>query len=239
MAPLTKVLVTTTIKSITRMICNIHAEQLELVPKQGPLIIVCNHVNFLDVPIIFTHLLPRQVTGFAKIETWNNPLLGYLFTLWEAIPLRRGEADHTAIRRALAALQGGKIIAMAPEGTRSRTGQLGPAHGGIVTLASMSGAPILPLVYYGGEAIHQNLSRFRRTEFRIVVGKPFYIQTNGVKINSPIRKRISDEIMYQLAALLPPVYRGIYTNVETASHDYLYFPSEITGQGYREGQREG
>ena len=77
---------------------------------------------------MFTHLQPRKVTAFAKAETWDNPFMGYLFDLWGAIPIQRGEADTTAFRMALKALQEGKILAITPEGTRSGNGQLAHGH---------------------------------------------------------------------------------------------------------------
>ena len=52
-------IVTTSIKSITRILCNVDDSQLINVPDQGPLIIACNHINFMEVPLIYTHLQPR------------------------------------------------------------------------------------------------------------------------------------------------------------------------------------
>ncbi len=70
--------VNTTIKSLTHVLCKINDEQLAKVPKHGPLILVANHINFLDIPIVFTHLQPRPVTGFIKSETWDNPVMAFL-----------------------------------------------------------------------------------------------------------------------------------------------------------------
>jgi 1-acyl-sn-glycerol-3-phosphate acyltransferase len=103
------------------------------------LILVANHINFLEVPIMFTHLQPRPVTGFAKVETWNNPAMGALFDLWGAIPLKRGSADTVAFKRGLEVLEAGKILAVAPEGTRSGNGMLQKGHPGVVMLALRSG----------------------------------------------------------------------------------------------------
>ena len=89
--------VNTTIKGLTRAICRVDDSQLVHVPERGPLIIVANHVNFLEVPLLFTHLQPRPVTGFAKAETWDNPAMALLFNLWGAIPLERGEADKLSL----------------------------------------------------------------------------------------------------------------------------------------------
>ena len=80
----------------------------------GPLIQVSNHINFLEIPVLYTHLQPRRITTLAKAETWDNPVLGYLFDMGDGIPLHRGEADVGAIRRALGVLAAGEILAIAP-----------------------------------------------------------------------------------------------------------------------------
>ncbi len=215
--------VNTSLKGLTRLLCRVDDAHLARVPATGPLILVANHINFLEVPLIYTHLMPRPVTGFAKAETWDNPAMALLFDLWQAIPLRRGEADLEAMRQALSVLQAGGILAVAPEGTRSGHGRLGRGYPGVVLLAQMSGAPLLPIVYYGGESFRENIKRLRRTDFHIVVGQPFSIQTEGVSVNREVRQQIADEIMYQLAALLPPTYRGHYSDLEAATHTYLRF----------------
>lgn len=215
--------VNTTIKALTQVLCRIESESLRHVPSKGPLILVCNHVNFLDVPVLYTRLLPRPVTGLAKAETWQDPVLGPLFELWGGIPIRRGEADTSAIRLALTALSQGKIVAIAPEGTRSGTGILQQGHSGIVSVALHSKAPLLPLVYYGGETFHQNVRKLRRTDFHIRVGKPFYLKIPEQTLVREIRQRITDEIMLELAALLPQQYHGFYTNMQHTSRQYLQY----------------
>lgn len=214
---------TQTIKGLTQLMCRIDAAELAKVPRQGPLLLVCNHINFLDVPLVYTHLQPRPVTGFAKAETWDNPLMGQLFDLWGAIPIRRGEPDLHAIRRGLQALKEGKILAVAPEGTRSGDGCLRRGHAGIVILAEHSQAPLLPLVYYGGETYWQNIKRLRKTDFHIRVGRLFRLRLDKVSLNRTIRQKITDEIMYQLAILLPPEYRGEYADLSRSSTEYIEF----------------
>jgi 1-acyl-sn-glycerol-3-phosphate acyltransferase len=220
----TTIMVNNTIKGLTRILCRVEDKQLDRVPFNGPLILVTNHVNFLDVPLLYTHLLPRPITGFAKAETWDNPAMAYLFNLWQAIPIRRGEPDRKAIRLGLEALRNGKILAIAPEGTRSGHGRLGKGRGGVVMLALLSGAPLLPVVYYGGEILSQNLTHLQRTEFHIVVGNHFYIRSEEGRVDRTIRQQMADEVMYQLAALLPTYYRGNYSDLMRASEIYLKFP---------------
>jgi 1-acyl-sn-glycerol-3-phosphate acyltransferase len=215
--------VTTSIKSLTRILCNIDDTQLINVPDHGPLIIVSNHINFMDVPVMYTHLQPRTITGFAKAETWDNPAMGLLFDLWGAIPIQRGEADTNAFRSALEALRKGKILAIAPEGTRSGHGRLGRGLPGIIVLAHRSQAPILPLVYYGGERLRDNINRFKRTDFHIRVGKLFRLQFPEGKLDREIRNKMVDEIMYQIAELLPEVYRGYYSDLLKLTTNYLNF----------------
>jgi 1-acyl-sn-glycerol-3-phosphate acyltransferase len=211
------------IKGLTAALCRVEAGQLAHVPAQGPLIIVTNHVNFLEIPVIYTRLTPRPMTAFAKIETWDSAFLGWLFDLWEIIPIHRGEPDTTAVKRGLQALKDGYILTIAPEGTRSNDGHLLRGQPGVVMMALLSGAPLLPLVHYGHENYQQNFRRFRRSDFHTVVGYPFRLEKSNQKVTKVIRQKMVDEIMYQLAALLPPGYRGEYADLSKATEQYLRF----------------
>jgi 1-acyl-sn-glycerol-3-phosphate acyltransferase len=223
---LTYWLVTSTIRGLTHVLCRIDAAELAQIPAQGPLIVVANHVNFLEVPIMYTHLQPRPGTGFAKAETWDSPVGGFLFGLWNAIPLRRGEADVVAIRAAIEALNQGYIVAVAPEGTRSGDGRMQRGKPGVVMLALRSGAPLLPVAYYGAEDYKQHFSRLRRAPFHVRVGRPFRLDPHGVRVTQQVRQQMVDEIMYQVAALLPATYRGVYSDLPAASATYLCLPAE-------------
>jgi 1-acyl-sn-glycerol-3-phosphate acyltransferase len=218
-------LVNATIKRLVRMVCRVDDGQVGRIPTQGPLIIVSNHVNFIEPPVVYTHLLPRPMTFFAKVETWDNKLIGPLFDMWGGIPLKRGAADVGAIRLGLAALENGTILAVAPEGTRSEDGILRKGLPGVVTMALRSGAPILPMACYGHEDFWDNLTHFRRTDFQIEVGYPFTLETNDIPATREVRGQMVDEIMYQIAALLPPSYRGFYADLPNATEAYLRFPA--------------
>ncbi|MHB1354805.1 MAG: lysophospholipid acyltransferase family protein [Anaerolineae bacterium] len=221
-------LVNTSLKLILRTLCRVDDTQLPLIPEHGPLILVANHINFLDAPMIATHLLPRPLTGFAKIETWDNPFLARLFDMWGAIPIHRGEGDIAAFRKAEKALADGKILAIAPEGTRSGHGQLQRGHAGVVLLAQRSGAPLMPMVYYGNELFQENFRRLKRTPFHIAVGKRFHLRAPA-RARPDERQAIADEIMYQLAKLLPSRYRGYYADLTQISTRYLDFSASLNG----------
>lgn len=223
---LTSRLINGTIRRLVRMVCRVDDGQVVRIPAQGPLIIVSNHINFLEPLVVYTHLLPRPMAFFAKVESWDNKLIGFVFDMWGGIPLKRGSADIGAIRLGLEALENGTILAVAPEGTRSGDGVLGKGHPGVVIMALRSGAPLLPMAVYQHEKFWDNITHLRRTDFRIVVGHPFTLQANGESVTREMRQQMIDEIMYQMAALLPPSYRGPYANLSAATETYLRFPEK-------------
>lgn len=200
------------VKLGTEILCRIDAPNLDDIPHKGPLIVISNHTGQLEVPVFFGQLANRPITGWAKVESWDNAFLRWLFDVWGLIPVRRGEADTSALRQALQALERGYLFGIAPEGTRNKTGRLKRAHPGAVMLAVHSGAPILPVAHWGGENFLRNLSRLRRTDFHIRVGKPFKLELDGVKMTREVRQQIADEMMLRIAELLPPEYHGEYAN---------------------------
>jgi len=216
-------IVNAVIKTIVRTVCRIDDAELAKVPDKGPLIIITNHVTFLEAPVVYTHLMPRPLTAYSKTESWDKSFRGWLFDLWEIIPLRRGEADLTAIRKGLQVLREGTILTIAPEGTRSGTGVLAEGLPGAVTVALRSKAPIIPVATYGHENLTENLKRLRRTDFHIRVGEIFHLYQPSGKVTRQIRKQMIDEMMYRIAALLPEEYRGVYADLENATQEYLIF----------------
>ncbi len=209
------------IRVYTRITCRIDAPDLHKFPSQGPVIAIANHTGQIEVPMLFAHLQPRQLTGWAKVEAWENPLLRWVFGVWGAIPVRRGEADMKALKLALKALEEGKIFGLAPEGTRNYDGKLKRALPGTVIIALHSGAPIIPIAHWGGEVYLKNLKRLKRTDFHIRVGEPFTINVEGVRVTGEIRQQIVDEMMYELAKLLPEEYRGVYSDMSKATRQYI------------------
>lgn len=197
-----------------RITCRLHVgKELDKIPMKGPLIVVSNHTGQIEVPVVFALLQPRKFTGWAKVETWDNWFLNWVFNLWGMIPIRRGEADTSALRKAEAALANGMIFGIAPEGTRNKTGRLLRAYPGAVLLAVRTGVPILPLAHWGGEVYLTNLKRLKRTDFYIRVGEPFKLELDGVKMTREVRQQIADEMMLRIAELMPLEYHGEYENV--------------------------
>jgi len=209
------------IRAVFSAVCRVDARQLERIPGQGPAIVVANHINFLESPVMVSWLDNPAVTGIAKRESWKNPLFYFLFNLWEIIPIDRGLVDREAFNRAQEALQNGKLLAVAPEGTRSKTGQLLKAKPGVAVIAARSGAPIIPVALWGHEGFWSNLKRLRRTPVNIEVGQPFKLTAEGASLSREVREAVADEIMYKIAELLPERYRGEYAFDAPLEYKYL------------------
>jgi 1-acyl-sn-glycerol-3-phosphate acyltransferase len=212
-------------RAITGAILRVDAEQLVRIPLRGPLLIIVNHVNFLELPVIYPRIPSDMGTGFSKIQNWSNPIYRLLFNNWDVIPIDRDSFDISAMRKGFEALDQGKILFITPEGTRSHDGRLQLGKPGVAMMALHNNAPVWPVACYGGEAISANLRRLRRTEYHVVVGNPFQVVTGEARVTGAVRQSIADAMMYQIAALLPPQYRGAYTDVTAASEGYLWFPS--------------
>jgi 1-acyl-sn-glycerol-3-phosphate acyltransferase len=104
----------------------------------------------------------------------------------------------------------GQLLYVAPEGTRSYTGLLRRGNPGVVTLALRSGAPIVPVVHFGGESFWHNVKRLRRTPVTLRAGRSFRIKVPSGGVNRRLRQEIVDEVMKYMASLLPEEYRGHY-----------------------------
>jgi 1-acyl-sn-glycerol-3-phosphate acyltransferase len=211
------------VRELTNLLFKVDADDLKRIPLEGPIIIIVNHVNFLELPMIYPRIRSNLGIGFSKEENWDNIVYRLLFNFWELIPISRDEIDITALRRGLEALKNNRILFITPEGTRSHDGQLLRGKPGAAWIAQKSAVPVWPIACYGGEDFKEDLSKLRRTDYHIRVGEPFRVKVTDQRVTSEIRQEIVDEMMYQIAALLPPQYRGEYANLEEASEKYLTF----------------
>jgi 1-acyl-sn-glycerol-3-phosphate acyltransferase len=184
------------------------------------LILVVNHINFLEVPLIYTLLLPRKVCGIIKKETWDNWFLRILAKEWGAIPVNRETPGISTFKEAGKALKEKKILCIAPEGTRSGTGVLGKGQQGVVFLALKNRVPILIVAHYGVENFWYNIKRLKRTRVTFVVGKPFILESE-MKITKNVYQEVTDQIMTRMAFILPERYRGVYGDTKIISDKYI------------------
>lgn len=206
------------------ILCDIDAKEFKKVPKTGPAIVYANHSGTIEAPVVYSHLYPRKVSGFGKAEIWEKPFLKWLFTLWDIIPVNRGEMDTTALKAAYKRLDEGYFFGVAPEGTRSQNDQgLLPAKAGIVMLAAYNNALIIPVGHWGGTHFGTNVKKLKRTKIVTKVGRPFRLKTTNGRVPKEARQQMADEMMYQVAKLLPENLRGAYADMSKATEEYLVF----------------
>ncbi len=213
--------VNTIISGIAHALLKIDARELKKIPMQGPLLAVANHVNFLDAPVVIALLHPRPTTGFVKKESWDNPLHAFLFNVWGGIPIDRDIADFSAFRKAKEALKEGKILAVAPEGTRTHDGKMIRGKPGVAILAKQCNVPIWPVAYYGHEHFSENLRKLKRSPMHIRVGEPFKINWEGKSKDRETLQAVTDAMMLAVAELLPEDYRGVYSEISVDRAAYI------------------
>lgn len=193
---------------------------MKKIPKKGPYIVAINHINFLEVPMIFVDLYPRKIHGIAKKETWGNSFLAWLADRWETISINREGFTANTFRQVKKLLKLGRIIIIAPEGTRTGDGKLKEAHPGIITMALQADVPIIPVVHFGGEIFWDRFKKLKRTRFTYKVGKPMILKRLE-HINHELRQNMVDQLMYRMAGLLPEKYRGVYAEIEKINNKFM------------------
>jgi 1-acyl-sn-glycerol-3-phosphate acyltransferase len=199
----------TVVRLVRPLIARLHVVGAENVPASGPVILAVNHIAWIDIPLA-SLAVPRVTHYMAKIELFNQPVLGGIIRWLGAFPVRRGEGDRESLRVAERLLAQGKILSIFPEGHRSG-GQLIAAHPGTSLIALRTGVPVVPVAISGTEQVFK---RFRfgpwAPQVTINYGRPFVLETSGPRRTREELSSSTDAIMYHIAELLPPTYRGVY-----------------------------
>jgi 1-acyl-sn-glycerol-3-phosphate acyltransferase len=202
-----------------KLVLKLEVTGMENIPESGPTIIVFNHVTIFDPVAIISSPIPRDMSPIGKEEILKNPVFAFLAWAWGAVTIKRGEADVSAIKAAIAIVESGLMFMMAPEGTRQPTGMRDPKEGPVM-LANKTRAVLVPVGVSGTENLLSNLKRLRRTPVIVHIGKPFRIK-QGVT-----RKQYAQgaqEIMYQIAPLVEPKLRGNYQDLSKATIETIEY----------------
>jgi len=214
------------IRGLLRILCRLDIGDLRRLPSSGPAILVINHINFLEAPLLATFVSSSNLAALSKKENLSNPGYRYFASIWNAIPIDRDGVDTESFKRCLDWVAGGGILGLAPEGTRSMDGVLQQGKAGVAMLAQRAGVPIWPIAHWGAEDFWKNLKAFRRTPIRLRVGTPYLIAP-AASMTRTVRQEIADEIMGSIAALMPERYRGSYTGTAETTPRHLRPCSDI------------
>jgi len=187
-------------------------------PSQGPVLVVANHLNLADPPLL-GFSLGRKVAFMAKEELFRSRFLSYFLRSLGAFPVYRKQTDRQAIRQAKQVLAEGAALVMFPEGKRSRDAQLQPALSGSALIAYRSRAPILPVGIIGTEKIKGVAWVLHRPQITVNIGHPFYPPSVDGKLTKDELARLTSYIMERIAELLPSEYQGNYARKEVAKYE--------------------
>jgi 1-acyl-sn-glycerol-3-phosphate acyltransferase len=192
----------------------LHVIDIENMPTTGSLLGVSNHLGRLDalMPYLFSDRL--DITMMIAEKYYENPIFRYLGKQLDGVFIDRFNADVGALREAFIRLKRGGLLVMAPEGTRSPTEGLIEGKPGSGYLAAKAGVPIVPVGVTGTEdrLAKQQLLHLKRVKVTARVGKVFTLPPFDNKHREAAIQNATDEIMCQIAALLPEHNRGIYAD---------------------------
>ena len=187
--------------SIARVVCrfvftilrNWEVNGQENLPASGGVVIVSNHTSLWD-SVIVGACFNRQISYMAKEELYNqNIFFTWLIKQLGTFPVKRGSSDRAAIKFALSYLESGNIIALFPEGTRSKSGDLQEARNGAALLAIKAGVPVLPVGIIGARGWGK---------VTVKVGKPIpTVDYAGSRVNKELLQEFSARFMEQIACL--------------------------------------
>lgn len=169
------------------------------IPKTGGFILASNHISYYD-PLLLGSWSTREMYFFGKAELFRNKLFGAIITRTNAIPVKRGTIDRTAVDRALGAIAEGYGLVMFPEGTRSKTGEFLDPKGGLGMLAIRAQCPVVPAYVHGADKLTDCL--LFRDRLSITFGEPFgKIWVRGFPETKEGYENLSREVMGRIAEL--------------------------------------
>ena len=170
----------------------VHVTGLENIPAEGGAVLVCNHLSYFDAVALTAALegSKRDVMVLAKAELFRHRVLGSVLRRVGVIPVERGTIHASeALREAVNSLKHGELVALFPEGTIPRDGQLLSFKTGAVRMALEAGVPIIPMAMVGTDhVIASNLKRVKRTlwrryvdqaSIRLAIGEPLILEGDG------------------------------------------------------------
>jgi len=130
----------------------VRKEGLDHIPDDGPCIVVCNHVSYVDA-VVIAACVRRPIRFVMDHRIFAIPLLSFIFRAMRTIPIASAKEDPALKDRAFAqaatALQGGEIVGIFPEGRLTETGEMSPFRPGVQQMLATTPVPVIPLALSG------------------------------------------------------------------------------------------
>lgn len=163
----------------------VRVDGLEQIPQEGPALLVCNHVSFMD-PLVLMANLRRPARFVMYYKIFNIPVLKFVFHTAKAIPIAGQKEDPAVLQRAYedvdAALADGELVCIFPEGGLTRDGDIAPFRPGVARILERRPVPVVPLALRGlwgsvwsrrDSMLHRaRLPRRFRARVELVAGAP-------------------------------------------------------------------
>lgn len=194
----------------------IGAENLKEIQK--PTIIVCNHLSNSDGLILSRVLKEIDPTFVAGVKLSNNVVTSVGVHMLKTTNIKPNSVDKEGIKNIIKLVKQGESLLIFPEGTRSRVGSLIEAKKGILLIAGMTGAPIIPIGLSGTELLlpinkegDMGAETFRNAEVTINIGKQFdLLKREKEQDKKEYEDIMTTFVMKKIAELLPDRYKGVY-----------------------------
>lgn len=201
------------------------------VPGNGSFVLLSNHQSFLD-PVLCGVKLRRPLCYVARDSLFKMGVFRLLIRSLNAVPIRRGQADLSAVRTIVRRLKDGWSVCIFPEATRTRTGRIADIKPGVALLSRRSGAPVVPVVIDGAfETWPRNRKIFSVGQVTVYFGRPVSADQ--------IRAMGEDEF----ARFITETLRNMQSDCRKAQgkqpYDYSKMPREAAGVESVTGQAEG
>lgn len=190
-------------------VANVEILGVENLPTSGPYILAVNHLSMADVPLALT-ILRRRAIILATPKLRKSRVLDWLVgRVGQAIYTRHNDESMKSLDQALTVLNHGGVIALAPEGTRSKSGLL-KGQTGVSWLAERSGVPVIPYAAWGQERWRARFRQWGRLTIHVRIGAPIAMPSDVAAGALPVD--FTRRVMLAVAHMLPPAYRGVYAD---------------------------
>lgn len=182
------------------------------IPKEGSFVVASNHQGLMDAIIGYYTLGDLDVFTMVGEKWGEKGFFRFLGEHLDFIFIDRFNPDLKALREILGRMRAGRILIIAPEGTRSRTGALIEGKLGVSYLAAKLGYPILPIAINGtaDEALLDHIKHFKRLPVTVQAGPTFTLPPVPNGTREEALQQYTDEIMCRIAVMLPEEVRGVY-----------------------------